>query len=130
MPRTQRLTKTFSRTFKLYSKSIPLYVSLFCRVSYWIPILCIQRDGAQITSFELCDFRVMYEHFEAEKARKKALSSAEKKELKKAKDEAEAKYTVCFLDGRKEKIGNFRVEPPGLFRGRGDHPRKGALKVK
>lgn len=71
----------------------------------------------------------MFEYFEAEKAKKKALTAAEKKELKKQKDEMEAKYTACLLDGRKEKVGNFRVEPPGLFRGRGDHPRKGALKV-
>jgi DNA topoisomerase-1 len=34
-----------------------------------------------------------------------------------------------MVDGRKEKIGNFRVEPPGLFRGRGDHPKTGMLKV-
>jgi DNA topoisomerase-1 len=71
----------------------------------------------------------MFEYFEEEKAKKKALSSAEKKELKKQKDEMEAKYVACTLDSRKEKVGNFRVEPPGLFRGRGEHPRKGALKV-
>lgn len=71
----------------------------------------------------------MYEYFEAEKARKKALPAAEKKELKKQKDAYEEKYTYCILDGRKEKVGNFRIEPPGLFRGRGDHPKKGALKV-
>ncbi len=41
----------------------------------------------------------------------------------------EEKYVYCLLDGRKEKVGNFRAEPPGLFRGRGDHPKKGALKV-
>jgi hypothetical protein len=72
----------------------------------------------------------MFEYFEAERARKKAMSAAEKKELKRPKDEAEAKYTTCLLDGRKEKVGNFRVEPPGLFRGRGEHPKKGSLKVK
>lgn len=71
----------------------------------------------------------MFEHFEVEKAKKKALSNAEKKELKKQKDAFEEKYVTCHLDGRKEKVGNFRVEPPGLFRGRGDHPKKGALKV-
>lgn len=71
----------------------------------------------------------MFEYFEAEKAKKKALSAEEKKQLKKAKDEMEAKYMTCLLDGRKEKIGNFRVEPPGLFRGRGEHPKKGYLKV-
>jgi DNA topoisomerase-1 len=71
----------------------------------------------------------MFEYFESEKAKKKALSTAEKKELKKVKDDFELQYTTCLLDGRKEKVGNFRVEPPGLFRGRGDHPKKGALKV-
>lgn len=25
-------------------------------------------------------------------------------------------------------VGNFRVEPPGLFRGRGEHPRQGKVK--
>lgn len=72
----------------------------------------------------------MFEYFESEKAKKKALSTAEKKELKKQKDAMEEKYVTCLLDGRKEKVGNFRVEPPGLFRGRGDHPKKGALKVR
>lgn len=27
-------------------------------------------------------------------------------------------------------IGNFRVEPPGLFRGRGEHPKMGKLKAR
>jgi len=71
----------------------------------------------------------MFEYFESEKAKKKAMTSEEKKAAKKVKEEMEAKYTYCLLDGRKEKVGNFRVEPPGLFRGRGEHPKKGALKV-
>jgi DNA topoisomerase-1 len=71
----------------------------------------------------------MYDYMASEKEKKKGLSSAEKKELKKQKDDMEEKYVTCLLDGRKEKVGNFRVEPPGLFRGRGEHPKKGALKV-
>lgn len=88
-----------------------------------------QRNGIVIKEFERCDFRPMFEYFEEEKARKKAMTTAEKKELKARKDELEAPFTHCVLDGRKEKVGNFRVEPPGLFRGRGEHPKKGALKV-
>ena len=49
--------------------------------------------------------------------------------VKRLRDEAEKKYVHCTIDGRKEKLGNFRVEPPGLFRGRGEHPKKGTLKV-
>ncbi|KAF8444645.1 hypothetical protein L210DRAFT_3530423 [Boletus edulis BED1] len=88
------------------------------------------RNKINITEFDQCDFRPMFEYFEAEKAKKKALSTAEKKEIKKQKDAMEEKYITCLLDGRKEKVGNFRVEPPGLFRGRGDHPKKGALKFR
>jgi DNA topoisomerase-1 len=57
------------------------------------------------------------------------MTTEEKKAAKKIKDEVEAPYTTCVLNGRKEKVGNFRVEPPGSFRGRGDHPKKGALKA-
>ncbi|KAI0339877.1 hypothetical protein BDW22DRAFT_1360911 [Trametopsis cervina] len=88
------------------------------------------KDGTKITKFELCDFRPMFEYFEEEKAKKKAMTAAEKKEAKAKKDALEAPYTHCTLDGRKEKVGNFRVEPPGLFRGRGDHPKKGRLKYR
>lgn len=37
-------------------------------------------------------------------------------------------YGFALVDGYKEKVGNFRVEPPNLFRGRGDHPKTGTLK--
>lgn len=50
--------------------------------------------------------------------------------IKDAKDALEKPYLFAEIDGRKEKAGNFRAEPPGLFRGRGDHPRKGTLKVR
>jgi DNA topoisomerase-1 len=33
-------------------------------------------------------------------------------------------------DGRKQKVGNFRVEPPSLFRGRGEHPKTGRVKAR
>jgi DNA topoisomerase-1 len=87
------------------------------------------RNNIKITDLEKCDFRSMFAHFEAERAKKKAMTAAERKEAKKAKDEMEAPFATCVLDGRKEKIGNFRVEPPSLFRGRGQHPKKGCLKV-
>ncbi|OUC47587.1 Eukaryotic DNA topoisomerase I, catalytic core [Trichinella nativa] len=50
---------------------------------------------------------------------------------KKLKDELEAQrliYGYAVVDGHKEKIGNYKIEPPGLFRGRGTHPKMGRLK--
>ncbi|KAG0501901.1 hypothetical protein HPP92_001973 [Vanilla planifolia] len=52
----------------------------------------------------------------------------EKKKLKEDKLKQEEKYMWAIVDGVKEKVGNFRVEPPALFRGRGEHPKMGKLK--
>ncbi|ORX99896.1 eukaryotic DNA topoisomerase I [Clohesyomyces aquaticus] len=88
------------------------------------------KDGktVKIKKFEKCDFKPIFEWFDTERAKKKALPAAEKKALKAEKDAAEALYMYCMWDGRKQKVGNFRVEPPGLFRGRGEHPKTGKVK--
>ena len=88
------------------------------------------RDGntVKIKEFAKCDFKPIFEYYDSERTAKKALPKAEKKAMKAAKDEAEAPYMYCQWDGRKQKVGNFRVEPPGLFRGRGEHPKTGKVK--
>ncbi|KAL6330125.1 hypothetical protein AAG906_040045 [Vitis piasezkii] len=78
--------------------------------------------------FELCDFTPIYEWHEKEKEKKKQMTTEEKKALKEEKLKQEDKYMWAVVDGVKEKVGNFRVEPPGLFRGRGEHPKMGKLK--
>ncbi|RDL34730.1 Uncharacterized protein BP5553_07858 [Venustampulla echinocandica] len=87
-------------------------------------------DGNKIAikDFSKLDFKPIFNYYDAKNQEKKARSSAEKKEDKAAKDAAEAPYTNCIWDGRKEQVGNFRVEPPGLFRGRGEHPKTGKVK--
>ncbi|KAI9879702.1 MAG: DNA topoisomerase 1 [Pleopsidium flavum] len=88
------------------------------------------RDGnkIKIKEFAKCDFKPIFEYYDAKRMEKKALPAAEKKALKAEKDTAEAPYLYCMWDGRKQKVGNFRVEPPGLFRGRGEHPKTGRVK--
>jgi DNA topoisomerase-1 len=88
------------------------------------------KDGnkVKILKFEKCDFKPIFNHVDAERQAKKSLPAAEKKALKAAKDELEAPFLYCMWDGRKQKVGNFRVEPPGLFRGRGEHPKTGRFK--
>ena len=85
-------------------------------------------DKIAIKEFQKCDFKPIFDYYDAQRTEKKALPAAEKKRLKAEKDEAEAPYTYCQWDGRKQKVGNFRVEPPGLFRGRGEHPKTGHVK--
>lgn len=88
------------------------------------------KHGAKvdIKEFAECDFQPIFEYYDGQRAAKKALPAAEKKRLKAEKDAAEAPYLHCIWDGRKQKVGNFRVEPPGLFRGRGEHPKTGRVK--
>ncbi|XP_074572698.1 DNA topoisomerase 1 beta-like [Curcuma longa] len=81
-----------------------------------------------IKNFELCDFTPIYEWHLNEKEKKKQMTSEEKKFAKEEKLKQEEKYMWAIVDGVKEKVGNFRVEPPGLFRGRGEHPKMGKLK--
>ncbi|KAK1042367.1 DNA topoisomerase 1, partial [Friedmanniomyces endolithicus] len=88
------------------------------------------KDGntIKIKQLEKCDFQPIFDHVDAERSAKKALPAADKKKLKAEKDEKEAAFMYCMWDGRKQKVGNFRVEPPGLFRGRGEHPKTGKFK--
>ena len=88
------------------------------------------KNGTKVSikEFSKCDFQPIFDYYDAQRTQKKALPAAEKKALKAEKDAAEAPYMYCMWDGRKQKVGNFRVEPPGLFRGRGDHPKTGKVK--
>lgn len=81
-----------------------------------------------IKEFEKCDFSKMAAFFEKQREEKKAMTKQEKQRLKEEKEKLEEPYRTCLMDGRRENVGNFRVEPPGLFRGRGAHPKTGKFK--
>lgn len=81
-----------------------------------------------IQNLEDCDFTPIYEWHQKEKEKKKQMTTEEKKALREEKLKQEEKFMWAIVDGVKEKVGNFRVEPPGLFRGRGEHPKMGKLK--
>lgn len=89
-----------------------------------------QGNKVDIKEFAKCDFKPIFEYYDAKRMEKKNLPPAEKKRLKAEKDEQEAPYQYCIWDGRKQKVGNFRVEPPSLFRGRGEHPKTGRVKTR
>lgn len=92
------------------------------------------REGnkVQIKSLDKCDFTKIYDHWLAktEANKTKNLSKEEKEAAKAKKDALEAPYLHCLWDGRKQRVGNFRVEPPSLFRGRGEHPKTGRVKTR
>jgi DNA topoisomerase I len=89
-----------------------------------------QGNIIQIKEFAKCDFSPIFGYYEMKRVEKKNLPPAEKKAQKAIKEASEAPYMHCLWDGRKQKVGNFRIEPPGLFRGRGEHPKTGKVKAR
>uniref|UniRef100_A0A4W4FE91 DNA topoisomerase I n=1 Tax=Electrophorus electricus TaxID=8005 RepID=A0A4W4FE91_ELEEL len=86
------------------------------------------EEKAKITDLNKCDFGDMHEYFKAQSEARKALSKEEKQKNKEENERILQEYGFCVMDNHKERIANFRIEPPGLFRGRGDHPKMGMLK--
>lgn len=83
-----------------------------------------------LLDFDKCDFTPITHYLAELKEKRKAMSKQEKQDIKDEKLKLEESHGWALLDNRKEKIGNFRIEPPGLFRGRGEHPKTGSLKTR
>ncbi|KAJ3091530.1 DNA topoisomerase 1, partial [Quaeritorhiza haematococci] len=88
------------------------------------------KKAPPIKEFEKCDFAPMTNYLNELKEKKKNMTKEEKQKIKDEKAKIDDQYGWAVLDGRKEKVGNFRIEPPGLFRGRGEHPKTGSLKLR
>eukprot|EP00800_Vazella_pourtalesii_P019077 TRINITY_DN634_c1_g1_i1.p1 TRINITY_DN634_c1_g1~~TRINITY_DN634_c1_g1_i1.p1 ORF type:complete len:667 (-),score=49.33 TRINITY_DN634_c1_g1_i1:31-2031(-) len=87
-------------------------------------------ESSKITKLDLCDFSQIYQHFKLLSEQRKSLSKSEKEQLKIENSSLQEKFGFCMIDGHRQKVGNYRIEPPGLFRGRGDHPKQGRLKLR
>ncbi|XP_073539886.1 DNA topoisomerase 1 [Phyllobates terribilis] len=81
-----------------------------------------------LTSLSKCDFNEMSHYFKAQSEARKQMTKEEKLKIKEENERLVAEYGFCVMDNHKERIANFRIEPPGLFRGRGNHPKMGKLK--
>ena len=80
------------------------------------------------TSLGDFDFTKIKEHLDNKKEERNARPTEEKKRELAEKQENERIFKYCLIDYDAEKISNFMVEPPGIFRGRGEHPHAGRLK--
>ena len=85
-------------------------------------------EASVITDFSKCGFKEIHQYFKERSEERKQMSKEEKQKIKAENDQIAEKYGWAIIDGHKEKIGNFKTEPPGLFRGRGDHPKQGRIK--
>lgn len=81
-----------------------------------------------ITDLKKCDFSHIAEYYKKEAEKRKAMSKEEKQALKLEQEKITKHYGFCTVDKHVQRVGNFRIEIPGLFRGRGAHPKLGHLK--
>ncbi len=83
-----------------------------------------------IKDFKKCDFGPIRRHLNEQKIIKKAITDDQRKMNKADRNQAMFKYGYALVDGHIEKVGNYNMEPPGTFRGRGEHPKMGKLKTR
>jgi len=81
-----------------------------------------------VKSLDHIDFSLIITYLENENEKKKQITKEEKQKLKKQAQEEEEPYKYCIIDGNQQKVGNYKIEPPGIFLGRGLHPKSGCIK--
>jgi DNA topoisomerase-1 len=81
-----------------------------------------------IKDFKKCDFEPIRRHLDEQKIIRKAITDGERKANKEDRNQAMFIFGLAIVDGHLEKVGNYNMEPPGAFRGRGEHPKMGKLK--
>jgi DNA topoisomerase-1 len=98
--------------------------------NFWkdFKILLSKDLQIQIPSLDNVDFSLISAYLEKEKEKKLLLSKEEKEEIKRKQDEIEKPYKYCIIDGIQQNIGNYKIEPPSIFLGRGTHPKLGSIK--
>lgn len=87
-----------------------------------------ESERAKIKDLKKCDFSKVFDYYKQKSEERKALSKEEKKKLAEANNAIKKEFGFCVWDGHKQPIGNYKIEPPGLFRGRGEHPKMGMVK--
>jgi len=85
-------------------------------------------EDINVTSLDQIDFTLIKEHIEKQKELKSSISKEEKELNANAFKKEEEPYMYCVIDGSQQKVGNYKIEPPGIFLGRGSHPKIGRIK--
>lgn len=85
-------------------------------------------ENDEINDFDKIDFSLMKNYLEKQKEERKELSKEEKEQIKEKREKEEEKFKIAIIDGKEQPVGNYRLEPPGIFLGRGCHPKIGRIK--
>jgi DNA topoisomerase-1 len=96
--------------------------------NFWKEFKPTLPNELNINSLEEIDFSSIKNYLTMEKEKKTEMTKEEKEHLKKKQEEIEQPYKFCIIDGVQQQVGNYKIEPPGIFLGRGTHPKIGKIK--
>lgn len=125
----------------ILSKQAEEYATMFARFidtdymqnntfkkNFWKELKRVLPSDLNIVSLDQIDFSLIKNYLIMEKNKKDKMSKEEKELAKKKQTELEDPYRYCIIDGVQQQVGNFKIEPPGIFLGRGTHPKIGMIK--
>ena len=96
--------------------------------NFWNDFKLTLPKDIKVNSIHDIDFSLIKKHLDNISEKKKNMTKEEKEKIKLENEKIEEPYKYCFIDGTKQKVGNYKIEPPGIFLGRGDHPKIGMIK--
>ena len=96
--------------------------------NFWNEFKSVLPSEIKVDSLENIDFSPIQKHLIEEKNKKALMTKSEKELAKNIQIELDEPYKYCIIDGVQQQVGNFKIEPPGIFLGRGTHPKIGMIK--
>jgi DNA topoisomerase-1 len=98
-----------------------------CITNYWKDFSEALKPafGKAVESFKFpqdFDFSEIYHDLQKRKEDRKLQTKVDREKIKTQRLALKAKYGMAQLNGREVELGNYMIEPPGLFLGRGEHP--------
>ncbi len=96
--------------------------------NFWKEFKSVLPSNYQSLNLEDFDFKLIKNHLIMEKDKKANMTKEEKERIKMKQEEIEEPYKYCIIDGVQQQVGNYKIEPPGIFLGRGSHPKIGKIK--
>jgi len=119
----EKRAEEYATLYAKYIETEYIKSSVF-RNNFWKDWRKILGKDHKIKSLEGCDFNKIHDYLLEQKEKKKEIDTEEKEK----KEKGEEKYKTAIVDGKEQPVGNFRIEPPGIFIGRGCNPKLGKIK--
>lgn len=125
-----KLNKLAEEYATLYSRYIDTdYVKNYrFNKNFWKDFKKVLSNDIKIDKLEDIDFSYIKKHLDNQREKRLSLTKEEKERRKNKQQKIEEPYQYCVIDGSRQKVGNYKIEPPGIFLGRGTHPKIGMIK--